>query len=266
MWQMSTNKFSLAIVSLSISMLFGGCTSFKADTSLPAAVIASPNYDIRHPTMVVIHYTSNDDTNKSIETLSSPVRKVSAHYLIDRKGMLIQLVPESQRAWHAGQSYWGGNTDINSASIGIEIDNTGREPYSEAQIKTLEALIRDIQIRHRIKPMNIVGHSDVAPGRKVDPGPYFPWGRLASSGIGLWCADSNGTKVKEGAKLNDLIIGIGYDPKTPEKSRAAFRSHFLSDGYGTVLGDEAEELKVAQCLIDQITSKKLNSSSAVDAE
>ena len=243
-----------------------GCASFKPDTSLPATVIASPNYDLRHPTMVVIHYTSNDETERSIETLTSPARKVSAHYLVDRHGRIFQLVPENQRAWHAGQSYWAGNTDINSTSIGIELDNNGSETYEDAQINTLVALVKDIQERHRIKPMNVVGHSDVAPGRKVDPGPYFPWGRLAESGIGLWCTNSTATKVREGVLLNELLIGIGYDPKTPDKSRAAFRIHHLSDGNGAVLDDDAEELKVAQCLIDQLAASKSTSSSRMDAE
>lgn len=241
--------------SLLLSFLLLGCVSFKSDTSLPATVIASPNFDMRHPTMVVIHYTSNVDADQSLETLTSPIRKVSAHYLIDAQGRLYQLVPENQRAWHAGQSYWAGNSDINSTSIGIELDNNGREPYGDAQINALVLLINDIQARHRIRPMNIVGHSDVAPGRKIDPGPYFPWSRLAKSGIGLWCPDSSTTRVKEGSQLNELLLGLGYDPKTPEKSRAAFRSHYLLDGNGAISGDDAEELKVAQCLLDQITSR-----------
>lgn len=238
-----------------VPLLTLGCTSFKPDTSLPATVIASPNYDLRRPTMIVIHYTSNNEPERSIETLTSPVRKVSAHYLVDGQGRLYQLVPESQRAWHAGQSYWAGTTDINSTSIGIELDNNGSEPYKDTQINTLIALVRDMQERHRIKPMNVVGHSDVAPGRKVDPGPYFPWAKLAESGIGLWCTNPSVTKIREGVLLNDLLIGLGYDPKIPEQSRQAFRSHYLSDGNGAVSGDDAKALLVAQCLLDQIGSK-----------
>ena len=237
-----------------MSLFVVGCASFKPDTSLPATVIASPNYDLRHPTMVVIHYTSNDDAERSIETLTSPVRKVSAHYLIDSHGRLFQLVPESQRAGHEGQSHWAGNSDLNSTSIGIELDNNGYEPYEQTQISTLVALVKDIQARHRIKAMNVVGHSNVAPGRKGDPGPYFPWQRLAVSGIGIWCDDTSGTQVKDSVELNALLTGLGYDPKIPEKSRAAFRRHYLLDSNGSVSDEDALESKVAQCLLDQIAS------------
>ena len=235
-----------------VSALLVGCAAFKPDTSLPAMVIASPNYDSRHPTMIVVHYTSNDYVDDSIQTLTSPVRKVSSHYLIDKEGQLYQLVPENQRAWHAGQSYWGGNTDINSASIGIEIDNDGGESYGDRQIATLVALIKDIRTRYKIKPNNIVGHSDVSPGRKVDPGPYFPWQQVASEGIGIWCKDPDSTPVMEGVGINELLAGLGYDPRTPEKARQAFRLHYLSDGNGTIIEDPALEMRIAQCLFNQI--------------
>lgn len=262
----SASGYAIRSASLSLSFLLLGCVSFKADTSLPATVIASPNFDMRHPTMVVIHYTSNDDADRSIETLTSPIRKVSAHYLIDNQGKLYQLVPENQRAWHAGQSYWAGNSDINSTSIGIELDYTGKDPYEEAQIRTLIALVNDIQARHRIKSANIVGHSDVAPGRKIDPGPYFPWKRLAGSGIGIWCNDPSETNVKDGVEITAQLARLGYDPRTPEKSRYAFRTHYLSDGNGEVKTDDVAESKTAQCLLDQMASPASGSPTILDAQ
>ena len=120
-----------------------GCASFKPDSTLPLSVVPSPNADERRPSLVVIHYTSNDDAAHSLKTLTSPERRVSAHYLISREGALYQMVPELRRAWHAGQAYWAGITDVNSASIGIELDNNGTEPYDEAQLATLQTLLQD---------------------------------------------------------------------------------------------------------------------------
>lgn len=140
--------------------------------------------------IVVLHYTATG-TSASLKILSE--HNVSSHYLItdEPRPTVYQLVDENRRAWHAGVSEWYGRTDINAASIGIEIVNPGGSgtswaPYSDAQIDTLITLLHDIVQRHRIKPHNIVGHSDVAPQRKVDPGPLFPWKRLADAGLGRW--------------------------------------------------------------------------------
>ena len=227
-----------------------GCASFQPDTTLPAKVVASPNHDARKATMIVIHYTTNDEAQHSLETLTSPVRKVSAHYLIDRQGGLYQLVPENRRAWHAGQAYWAGVTDVNSASIGIEIDNTGSEPFDDAQMVTLLSLLSDIQTRHKIRSANIVGHADVAPGRKVDPGPFFPWRRLAQAGFGIWC-DNPDLDPESTADIGALLTELGYDPRLPDSSRAAFRDHYLAQGDGTTVQDEALERAMARCLLDK---------------
>lgn len=234
----------------SMAVIMSGCASFQPDTRLPTTVVVSPNHDSRQATMVVIHYTTNDDAADSLQTLTSPVRKVSAHYLIDRQGGLYQLVPENRRAWHAGQAYWAGVTDVNSASIGIEIDNTGSEPFDDAQIVTLLSLLSDIQTRHKIRAANIVGHADVAPGRKVDPGPYFPWRRLAQAGFGLWC-DQPVPDPDATVDVSALLVQLGYDPRLPDSSRAAFREHYLAKGDGTTIQDEALERAMARCLIEQ---------------
>lgn len=238
------------LTALSVTAL-AGCASFQPDTSLPVAVVASPNHDARHPTMVVIHYTSNDDIDHSLDTLTSAHRKVSAHYLIDRQGKLYQLVPEDRRAWHAGKSYWAGITDINSTSIGVELDNNGSEPYATEQIDTLLNLLGDIKIRHRIRARNIVGHSDVAPGRKIDPGVYFPWRRLAASGFGLWC-DNPEEIMDASTDMLTILTLIGYDPSNPVAARQAFKTHYLTNEDGAILEDESRERKVAQCLQQQI--------------
>ena len=234
----------------SLAVLVSGCASFQPDTTLPTTVVASPNHDARQATMVVIHYTTNDDAADSLQTLTSPVRKVSAHYLIDRQGGLYQLVPENRRAWHAGQAYWAGVTDINSVSLGIEIDNAGNAPFDEAQIATLLNLLSDIQTRHKIRAANVVGHADVSPGRKVDPGPYFPWRRLAQAGFGLWC-DQPIPDPDVTGDVSALLVQLGYDPRLPDSSRAAFREHYLAKGDGTNVQDEALERAMARCLLEQ---------------
>lgn len=244
------NQLHWGVLLAAISL--AGCASFTADTTLPVTVVASPNQDVRRPTMVVLHYTTNDDVDHSIDTLTSAIRKVSAHYLIARDGKLYQLVPEDRRAWHAGQSYWAGEADVNSRSIGIELDNNGYEPFEEQQINTLLSLLQDIQTRHKIKPGNVVGHSDVSPGRKIDPGAYFPWQRLAKSGFGLWC-DTPEDAPATPDNLAVILTALGYDPRTAEASRQAFRAHYMANEDGTLNEDPSLELRLAQCLYNQKT-------------
>lgn len=151
----------------------------------------SPNWDERALpiTMVVLHYTGMPTAEEALARLCDPEAKVSAHYFIDEAGTVTRLVPEDKRAWHAGRSYWRGVTDINSASIGIELANPGHEwgyrPFPEAQMEALLPLLADIIDRHRIPRANVVGHSDIAPARKDDPGELFDWERLARLRLAL---------------------------------------------------------------------------------
>ena len=145
----------------------------------------SPNHGERRlgpPDMIVIHYTGMETCAAARERLCDPAAEVSAHYLIDLDGAAEQLVDETRRAWHAGVSEWGGETDINSRSIGIELVNRGHgpdyHPFPEPQMAALETLLRDIRTRWPIAPENIIGHEDIAPVRKIDPGPKFDWARL----------------------------------------------------------------------------------------
>ena len=156
--------------------------------------ISSPNFDERmgvsSPDMLIFHYTGLPTTNDALKRMCDPEAKVSAHYMVDEEGKIIQLVNEEKRAWHAGVSSWQGVEDINSCSIGIEVHNPGHEfdyqPFTEKQIKALKELAGDIVKRHNIEARRVLGHSDVAPLRKQDPGELFPWQLLAQSGIGLW--------------------------------------------------------------------------------
>lgn len=158
--------------------------------------------------LVVLHYTATGK-NASLQILSE--QNVSSHYLItdDPHPVVYQLVDENRRAWHAGVSEWYGRTDINAGSIGIEIVNPGGSgttwaPYSDAQIDTLITLLHDIVTRHQIKPHNIVGHSDIAPQRKVDPGPLFPWKRLADEGLGRWYSEAEKQRTMQEFQINGL--------------------------------------------------------------
>ena len=151
----------------------------------------SPNFDTRTMpiTMIVLHYTGMPDGASAIRRLSEADSKVSAHYVIAEDGVVVRMVAEENRAWHAGKSHWRGIEDINSASIGIEIVNPGHEfgyrPFPDAQIDALIPLMADIKERYAITRGNIVGHSDIAPARKQDPGELFPWGRLAKLRLAL---------------------------------------------------------------------------------
>lgn len=153
--------------------------------------VESPNCNARKLpiSMVVLHYTGMKSADDALARMCDPVAEVSAHYMIDEDGMVTSLVPEEKRAWHAGRSYWRGITDINSASIGIELVNPGHEwgyrPFPEPQMDALLPLLADIIDRHDIPRANVVGHSDIAPARKEDPGEYFDWHRLGELGLAL---------------------------------------------------------------------------------
>ncbi|PKU22721.1 N-acetylmuramoyl-L-alanine amidase [Telmatospirillum siberiense] len=180
--------------------------------------LPSPNFDERPAgtsiDMLVLHYTGMPSAKAAIERLTDPAAQVSAHYLIDEDGACHGLVDENVRAWHAGRSFWRGRTDLNARSIGIELVNPGHEfgyrPFPEAQMTALIRLARDILGRHPIPPRNVVGHADVAPRRKEDPGELFDWRRLAAEGIGLWPAASE-TDAPPPPDWPNLLERLGYD-------------------------------------------------------
>lgn len=147
----------------------------------------SPNFGPRKngltPHLIVIHYTAMHSAKAAIERLCDPAAEVSAHYFIALNGQVTQMVAEDQRAWHAGAGEWAGQDDINSRSIGIELDNLGTHPFPDTQMCALETLIGQIMARWQIAPSAVIAHSDMAPGRKSDPGPHFDWARLARQGL-----------------------------------------------------------------------------------
>jgi N-acetylmuramoyl-L-alanine amidase len=203
----------------------------------------SPNHDQRPGDsavdMLVLHYTGMPSALEALDRLCSPEAKVSAHYLVEEDGTIWRLVAEERRAWHAGVACWAGQRDINGASIGIELVNPGHEfgyrPFPDAQMKALETLALDILHRHPIPPRRVLGHSDVAPQRKIDPGELFDWQRLAQGGIGLWPDFSAERRdaPRSIAETQERLTFIGYDtPRSgvsddkTQRVIAAFQRHF----------------------------------------
>ena len=229
-----------------MSLFIAACAPLASYPDGGVRQVPSPNFDARRPTLVVLHHTSNNSTDRALTTLTSPERKVSAHYLIGRDGEIIQLVEETQRAWHAGESWWGGNIDVNSASIGIELDNNGDEPFPDVQIDALLGLLTDLQQRYNIPRANFIGHADVAPGRKVDPSAWFPWRRLAENGFGLWC-DAPYPPGPEAGDLALALTALGYSPLTPDAARRAFLLHYAA---GDETLSEDSERALAFCLLN----------------
>ena len=209
----------------------------------------SPNFDARAAggaiDMLILHYTGMKTAAEALDRLCDPAAKVSAHYLIDEDGAVWRLVDEAKRAWHAGVSSWRGRSDINGASIGIELVNPGHEfgyrPFPKAQMAALAELARALLGRHPIPPRHVLGHSDVAPLRKQDPGELFNWARLARAGIGLWPDfDAAADLPQTAAELRAALTMIGYacpvggdDAAAMAAIITAFQRHFrrkLCDG------------------------------------
>ncbi|MBV9045289.1 MAG: N-acetylmuramoyl-L-alanine amidase [Alphaproteobacteria bacterium] len=193
----------------------------------------SPNHDARPDKtpvdILVLHYTGMKTADEALARLTDPAAKVSAHYTIGRDGRVFAHVPEDRRAWHAGVSYWAGERNINGRSIGIEIVNPGHEfgyiPFAEPQIAALIDLAQGILKRHPIPPHRVLGHSDVAPARKEDPGELFPWQQLAEFGIGLWPSAGKGEALAQ--ELARFGYGLAPDVDVSlDKVITAFQRHF----------------------------------------
>jgi N-acetylmuramoyl-L-alanine amidase len=201
---------------------------------------ASPNFDERAApvSMIVLHYTGMPTAGEALARLCDPAAKVSAHYFVDEDGTVHQLVPEDKRAWHAGRSHWRGVTDVNSASIGIEIVNPGHDwgyrPFPTAQIEAVIRLVADIKERHGITRGNIVAHSDIAPARKRDPGELFPWGKFARLRLALPRPTKN--LLDPGWSQGGFLLALerfGYEVTDPMAAIMAFQRRFrpeLIDG------------------------------------
>lgn len=231
----------------------------------------SPNHDARTLplTHVILHYTDMADGAAALDRLCDPQAKVSAHYFIRRDGGCVQLVDDARRAWHAGVSFWRGVRDMNSASIGIELDHDGHAPdgrmaaFPEVQMQALLDLLAEVTARHDLDRRCVLGHSDIAPGRKIDPGEAFDWRRLAAAGYGIWPdavpvepvpALTVGQADKAVLPLQKALAGIGYEISADslfgvqtEAVIAAFQRHFRPSQVDGQADAETQTLIYAVC-------------------
>lgn len=185
------------------------------------------HYDVRKPNFVIIHHTAQQSIQQTIRTFQLEHTKVSAHYVIGKDGRVVQMLNDYLRSWHAGRSKWGNVTDMNSVSLGIELDNNGREPFSEAQINALLTLLDTLKTKYRIPFTNFLGHADIAPARKNDPSIFFPWKRLAARGFGVWYDEHNLLPPPANFNYVDALRIIGYDVTNLPATIVAFKRKFI---------------------------------------
>jgi N-acetylmuramoyl-L-alanine amidase len=191
--------------------------------------IGTVNFDLRKPDFVIIHHTAQQACEETLHAFTIKQSKVSAHYVICRDGTVHHLLNDYLRAWQAGVSKWGHNTDINSCSIGIELDNNGFEDFTDPQISSLIVLLDTLKAKYRIPQENIIGHGDIAPGRKVDPNWRFPWKLLADHGFGEWYDDTSRVVVPPDFNAYQALRVIGYQVKDTMAVVNAFRRHWMQD-------------------------------------
>lgn len=223
------------------TMFLAGCVTVPHTNPL-AVWSPSGNFDERKPRLIILHATEMDSAESALRVLKSrnPSGRVSAHYLISDDGKIIQLVEDSKRAWHAGAGRWQRMNDINSLSIGIELDNDGIEPFTEYQIAALITLLTDLTQRYGIPVKAVIGHADMAPTRKKDPGAQFPWRQLADAGFGQWYGESLAEPPTDfNAEL--ALQAIGYDTRDLPAAVAAYRRHFRGVEQG---GLDSQDLKI----------------------
>lgn len=243
----SSNKlYTKRVKKLSKLISSTSIDSIKADSmKIPSYRISTTNFGLRKPNFVIIHHTAQNSCEQTLNTFTTDKTQVSAHYLICKDGTLHHMLNDYLRAWHAGAGKWGNETDLNSSSIGIEIDNNGIDVFSEAQLNTLLGLLASLKKNHNIPAANFIGHADVAPGRKVDPNVHFPWKRFAENGYGLWYSDTTNIIVPQNFNTSSALRIIGYNVSELPAAIQAFRRHFLqSEQIGELMEPEKKVLFV----------------------
>ncbi len=194
------------------------------------------NFGLRKPNYVIIHHTAQNSTEQTLKTFTMPKTQVSAHYVIGKDGKIYHMLNDYLRAWHGGVSKWGNTTDINSSSIGIELDNNGYVDFSEPQIASLIKVLADIKLKYSIPTANFIGHSDIAPGRKVDPNSNFPWKELSEKGFGLW-PDAILDSVPGNFNPKEALRIIGYDVTNMDYAIQSFKLHFIQNDLSPMLNE-----------------------------
>ena len=229
--------------------------SLQIVNDLPSAKqwVGTTNFDLRKPNFVIIHHTAQNSCEQTLRTFTLERTKVSAHYVICKDGTIHHMLNDYMRAWHGGIAKWGNNTDINSSSIGIEIDNNGFEPFEPAQINSLLALLEKLKNQYKIPTENFIGHGDIAPKRKVDPNIHFPWNQLAQNGYGIWYNPDSTKNLPTGLSIPMALSIIGYDVTDTSAAMLAFKRHFRQDSI-------MEMTEADKSVLFQIVQRKLTSS------
>jgi len=202
--------------------------SLSDSMKAPETWVGTTNFGLRKPNAVIIHHTAQKSCEQTLATFTKKSTQVSAHYVICEDGTLYHMLNDYLRAWHAGSGKWGGQTDINSSSIGIELDNDGTDPFTEAQLNSLMGLLASLKKTYNIPTANFMAHGDIAPGRKVDPSVLFPWKLLADAGYGFWYDDTTSVELPADFNPPYALRIIGYDLSNISNAIRAFRRHFLA--------------------------------------
>ncbi|MBK6937045.1 MAG: N-acetylmuramoyl-L-alanine amidase [Chitinophagaceae bacterium] len=200
----------------------------KDSSGLQYAVdwVGTTNMSLRRPNFVIIHHTAQNSCEQTLKTFTQTKNPVSSHYVICKDGSVHHMLNDLLRGHHAGVSKWGNNTDLNSSSVGIEIDNNGYEVFTEEQVNALITLLGRLKSAYNIPATNFIGHADIAPGRKVDPNRNFPWQKLAQNGFGLWYDTTNVSVPADFNAMQALRI-IGYDIKNEKNAIQSYKIHFV---------------------------------------
>ncbi|MFT4733723.1 MAG: N-acetylmuramoyl-L-alanine amidase [Algoriphagus sp.] len=205
------------------------------DWATPPKWVGTTNFSLRRPNMVIIHHTAQNNCAQTLQTFTKPSKSVSAHYVICEDGTVHHMLHDYLRAWHAGTGKWGNNSDINSSSIGIEIDNNGTETFTEDQMLSLEKLLTHLKTAYKIPQENVIGHADIAPTRKNDPNVTFDWQRLSNLGFGMWYSDTTDVQMPVDFKPLFALKMIGYDIKDTTAVVRTFKRKFLKSEDGMPL-------------------------------
>jgi N-acetylmuramoyl-L-alanine amidase len=206
-----------------------------------AGFVGTTNFSMRRPNYVIIHHTAQNSCEQTLKTFTLPRTQVSAHYVICKDGTVHHMLNDLLRGHHAGASKWGNATDLNSSSIGIEIDNNGVEEFTDAQINGLLGVLQRLKKAFNIPVANFIGHADIAPGRKVDPGRNFPWQKLSEQGFGYWY-DTTNVQVPTDFNAMQALRVIGYDIKVDTNAIQSFKLHFVQKDSSRVITDTDKKI------------------------
>ncbi len=215
--------------------------------------VGTTNFDLRKPNLVIIHHTAQNSCEQTLRTFTLERTKVSAHYVICKDGTIHHMLNDYMRAWHGGVAKWGNITDINSGSIGIELDNNGFEPFEEAQMNSLNLLLAQLKSTYKIPTENFIGHEDIAPKRKNDPNIQFSWSSLAKNGYGLWFEPDTLNKLPEYISIPFALALVGYDVQDSTAAILAFKRHFRQDS--TSIINDADRSVLAQLIAYKLNLK-----------